>query len=70
MHHGAADERVALRLSSDLMQAMRKAGWPVEFYRYHGDDHNLSKGFSRAMERSIEFFDEHVKGIEANGGKL
>ena len=62
LHHGTSDERVDLRLSTDLMQAMRKAGRPVEFYRYHGDDHNLSRGFGRAMQRSIEFFDTHVKG--------
>ena len=68
LHHGTADDRVVLRLSTDLLLAMRKAGQPVELYSYHGDDHNLSIGFSRAMQRSIDFFDEHVKGIEGNGG--
>jgi fermentation-respiration switch protein FrsA (DUF1100 family) len=41
---------------------MEAAGQPVELYIYDGDNHNLSINFSTAMQRSIEFFDEYVKG--------
>jgi hypothetical protein len=35
----------------------------AELYTYEGDNHNLSNSFGTAMQRSIEFFDLHVKGV-------
>ena len=38
------------------------AGKTVEFYTYEGDNHNLSGFFTTAMNRTIEFFDQYLKG--------
>ncbi len=62
LHHGTADESVPLAASQTLYDQMLAAGRPVEFYIYAGDNHNLSGFFSTAMNRTINFFDEHVKG--------
>ncbi len=62
LHHGTADASVPHEFSQTLEQQMRSAGKEVESYLYEGDDHNLSQSFSTAMQRSITFFDQQVKG--------
>lgn len=62
LHHGTADTSVPLAASQLLYQQMQAAGEPVEFYVYDGADHNLTAGFSLAMQRTIDFFDKYVKG--------
>jgi dipeptidyl aminopeptidase/acylaminoacyl peptidase len=62
LHHGTADSSVPAEFSETLQSLMEDLGLPGELYTYEGDDHNLSVNFSAAMQRSIQFFDEHVKG--------
>jgi uncharacterized protein len=40
---------------------MIAANKTVELYTYEGDNHNISKNFSTAMQRSVEFFDKYLK---------
>ena len=40
---------------------MENTGKVVELYEYSGDDHNISNYFNQAIQRTIEFFDEHLK---------
>lgn len=61
LHHGSADESVPLEFSSILFEQMQQAGQPVELYIYEQDNHNLSKFFSQAMTRTIEFFNRYLK---------
>lgn len=61
LHHGTADPTVPPVFSELLQQEILEAGGDVELYAYTGDDHNLSGNFSTAMQRSIDFFDLHVK---------
>ncbi len=61
LHHGEEDESVPLAFSESLYQAALAAGQEVEFFAYPGNDHNLSQSFSAAMQRSIDFFDRHLK---------
>jgi len=61
LHHGTADEDVPLEFSESLFSQMLAAGKYVELYKYDGDNHNISKSFSTAMQRTIEFFDRYVK---------
>lgn len=63
LHHGTADTSVPVIFSEHLEKEMKDAGKEVELYIYPGDDHNLAGSFSTAMQRSIEFFDKHVKGV-------
>ncbi|NDJ35888.1 MAG: alpha/beta fold hydrolase, partial [Chloroflexi bacterium] len=60
IHHGTADTSVPVRLSEILVDELIALDIPVQFYRYEGDDHNISQSFSTAMVRSIQFFDEFV----------
>ncbi len=62
LHHGTADTSVPLEFSQTLAEQLDAAGRPGELYVYEGDNHNLSGFFSLAMQRTVEFFDRHVKG--------
>ncbi len=63
LHHGTADESVPTEFSQNLYRQARDADLPisVEYYEYPGDNHNLSKSFNTAMQRTIAFFDQYVK---------
>jgi len=61
LHHGTADTDVPLEFSETLYYQMLNANKYVELYKYDGDNHNISKYFSTAMQRTIEFFDRYVK---------
>ena len=61
LHHGTADTDVPLEFSETLFYQMLEADKYVELYKYEGDNHNISNYFSRAMARTIEFFDRYVK---------
>ncbi len=61
LHHGEADASVPFKLSQILHDELKEEGKTSELFLYPGTDHNLSQSFSKAMQRSVEFFDEHVK---------
>jgi uncharacterized protein len=61
LHHGTADSDVPVLFSELLNEQIAAAGGSSALYTYPGDDHNISAGFNTAMQRSIAFFDEHVK---------
>jgi fermentation-respiration switch protein FrsA (DUF1100 family) len=61
IHHGTADTSVPIEFSETLYRQLEEAQKPAELYTYKGDDHNLSKSFATAMQRSVEFFDKYVK---------
>ncbi|HMB21782.1 MAG: alpha/beta hydrolase family protein [Chloroflexota bacterium] len=61
LHHGTADEEVPLEFSELLFYQLLDAQQYVEFYKYEGDNHNISNSFSTAMQRTVEFFDRFVK---------
>lgn len=61
LHHGTADTSVPIEFSRKLAELMKQQNKEVELYVYDGADHNLSNSFGRAMARSVEFFDTHIK---------
>jgi len=61
IHHGTLDSSVPLLFSTTLKELMDKAGKESEIFIYEGDDHNLSKNFTSAMRRSLEYFDKYLK---------
>lgn len=67
LDHSTTDEEVPIEFSVSLDQALIDAGKTVEFYQYPGDNHNISNNFSLAMQRTIEFFDLHVKNLLPQG---
>ncbi len=65
LHHSTTDEEVPLEFSEILFSQMLAADQYVEYYKYEGDNHNISNNFGTAMQRSIEFFDRFVKNISS-----
>jgi uncharacterized protein len=65
LHHSTTDEEVPLEFSETLFYQLLDAKQYVELYKYEGDNHNISKNFSTAMQRTIEFFDRFVKNISS-----
>ncbi len=61
LHHGTADTSVPVAFSQTLDLEMKKAGKESEIYVYEGDDHNLSANLNTALNRSVEFFNKHLK---------
>lgn len=64
LHHGTADASVPVEFSETLAEKMKIVQKDVELYIYPNDDHNISNNFGSAMQRSVAFFDKHVKGGE------
>ena len=64
LHHGTADASVPLSYSTELYAALQEIGKPVDMYLYEGDDHNISHNLFLALQRSLEFFDKHLKGAQ------
>jgi dipeptidyl aminopeptidase/acylaminoacyl peptidase len=63
LHHDTGDHEVPFEFSETLSKQIQAAGKEVEFYAYPGDDHNLANSFGIAMQRSIQFFNKHVKNL-------
>ena len=65
IHHATGDRSVPVAFSEKLYERLQEAGQPSELHIYDGDDHNISANFRAAMERSVAFFDEYVKGVRS-----
>jgi uncharacterized protein len=61
LHHGTEDDDVPAEFSIRLAELARLQGKIADLYVYEGDNHNISKYFSSAMQRTILFFDTHLK---------
>lgn len=64
LHHGLADIEVPPAFSETLFNQLQSEGKYSELYEYPEDNHNISKYFNLAMQRSIEFFDKYVKNLQ------
>jgi uncharacterized protein len=63
IHHATGDQSVPVGFSEDFYIRLQAAGRAAELYIYEGDNHNLSANFGTAAQRSVAFFDQHVKGV-------
>lgn len=61
LHHGTGDASVPYQFSESLYQQALEAGQTAELYLYPGADHNLSGPFTTAMQRTVQFFNTHLK---------
>ncbi len=61
LHHSTTDEEVPWEYSQMLYDELIAANQIAEFYSYEGDNHNISRNFTLAMQRTIEFFDRYLK---------
>lgn len=62
IHHGTADESVPIEWSRQLAEALRSAGKDVTLREYEGEPHEFAAAWPLVMERTLEFFNEHVAG--------
>lgn len=62
IHHGTADDSVPVAFSEQLDKELKAVNKLSDLHIYPGDDHNIAAYFGTAMDRSIAFFDLHVKG--------
>ncbi|MCC6455714.1 MAG: alpha/beta fold hydrolase [Caldilineaceae bacterium] len=67
LHHGTADADVPVLFSELLYKEILAAGKVAEYYVYEGDDHNLATNLNTALQRSVAFFDQHVKNAPPAG---
>jgi dienelactone hydrolase len=62
IHHGEADRIVPHEWSEELYQAARKQGVKAELHLYPEGKHTFAdQDWELAMERTLAFFDRHVK---------
>lgn len=61
LHHGGADTSVPTSMSVTLDRQIREVGGSTELFIYPGDDHDISRSFGTAMNRSVAFMDANVK---------
>ena len=64
LHHATGDTSVPYEFSESLYAQIQAVGIPAELFIYEGDNHNIATNFYTAMQRSIQFFDAHVKGSQ------
>ena len=61
IHHALNDNVVNVGYSQDLAAVLEEAGKSYELFTYDGGGHNIaSPYFSDAMQRTIQFFREHL----------
>ena len=60
---GAGNLRVLARVPIDKIPSDATIlSATVEFYTYEGDNHNLSGFFTTAMQRTLAFYEQYLKG--------
>lgn len=60
LHQGTLDDAVPLKWSDLLAEDLEKLGKEVEYFVYPGADHNLLPGWDTAVQRSLDFYKEHL----------
>ena len=60
LHQGTADVEVPVTFHKELARELTAAGKPFESFSYRGDNHNLSRNLSLALERSVAFFKKNL----------
>lgn len=56
VHHGTADDSVPFAWAAPFRARLDAAGVDYVFHEYPGEDHNISRSFSRVIERDVAFF--------------
>jgi len=63
LHHGQDDPVVSVQYSRDLVEELEAVGARHQYFEYASSDHDLGEpAFATAMRRTIEFYDQHLKG--------
>lgn len=69
LHHSITDQMVPLAWSETLVEELQSVGnSSYELYTYPDDNHDIVVNYGDAMQRTVEFFDNYVKGRLQKGG--
>lgn len=60
LHHAKGDESVPYTLSERFYESLKKTSPESELFIYDGDDHNISRNFSKAMLESVTFMNKQL----------
>jgi len=61
IHHGTADESVPIEWTRETVAALLEQRKDVRLFTYDGEGHQLYAGFDRAMQRTVSFFETHLR---------
>ena len=64
VHHGTADDSVPIEWSDKLVAEFKKNGKHIGYYKYKDGKHEFIKHWPQVMERTVFYFDTHLKGIK------
>jgi len=56
IHHGTQDESVPFEWSIGFREALDEAEVDYIFYKYPGENHNISRSYYKVMDKDMEFF--------------
>lgn len=60
IHQGTADDAIPPEWSDNLFADLTKLGKDAVYFTYPGADHNLLGGWETAIQRSLNFYKEHL----------
>lgn len=61
LHQGGVDDAVPIEWSDEFVDLAGKEDVEIEYHTYPSADHNLMPDWSVAVERSLAFFDTHLR---------
>ena len=61
LHHGTLDESVPLEWSERTVALLRQEGKDIIFHVYEGEKHEFINQWPLVMQRTVDFFDAHLK---------
>jgi dipeptidyl aminopeptidase/acylaminoacyl peptidase len=60
IHHGTADEECPIGWSREAVRVLQREGKDAQLLTYDGQPHAFDSAWPRSMQRTTEFFDEHM----------
>ncbi len=60
VHQGTADEYIETEWTDNFVQTLKDLGKKVNYYKYPGNDHNLSKDWDLVVQRDLNFFQKFL----------
>jgi len=61
LHQGTLDKDVPVEWSRELSELLKKEGKDITYYEYPGEPHTFIKAQSLVMQRTLDFFNAHLR---------
>lgn len=66
IEHGTADESVPLEWSQKAVAVLKDKGKDADLEVYPGEPHEFTAAWPTVMQRTVRFFDEHIKKLTSS----